>query len=881
MTGKSMLNSAIAATLVALSVAAEANAQTVPSPDNRSVTVAPGPEYSAGWLKEKLLGPGWRDVWVTPVDAPVFDIGSYAGGLKPVNKGGGNQTLSLHMVERAGWREYIFRSVNKYPVGQAMPPEIQGTTLGYIIQDQVSSLFPAGALVIPPLLRAVGVLQVTPELYIMPDDPRLGEFREMFAGMLGTVELSPQEAPNGEPGFAGSRKIAGGDAFLKDVDSTRDHRLDERELFAVRLIDFLVNDNDRTADNIRFVRFGTEDAWDWRPLPRDRDRVFVDAGGWINKFVVRPVYPKLIAFGPDYDLAGLTFESHNLDRRLLQRITRDDADSIALRVQRAIDNGVIDEVVAAMPSNWRRQTGADEHLRITLRARRDNLPDFAHEFYEWLSTEVDVHGTDEKEIAIVDRHPDGRVTVTVKGPKASESSEPFSRRTFLPSETNEVRVYLDGDDDQAVVRGAANDAITVRIIGGGGDDVMTDSAGGGGTRFYDSKGNKNRFITRGTRVSEREWDVPKQGAGVRFDAPWRPDWGKSNGWGPLIDYADGAGPIVGFGPRYQSYGFRRLPHKWKASANLMVGLANLRPGVNMNADYRFENSPLIFDFAARATRFESFRFHGFGNDVPRVSRRLALVDQDVISVEPRLVWQIGWRSREEIDAGLGSKDSVPRGLRPLIGKLYAGPVFYWNKGDPEPTSPFAFSAGDDGVSRAGVRLGLELDQTSKGPVSDRGWTFETALAGYPPFLDIDEALTTATAVGAAYLPFGGRGMHVGVRAGGATASGSLPVYHAPYIGGRSSVRGYASHRYTGDRSAFGSAELRVPTDLQVPLLVRWRVGVFGLADVGRVWFDGESPGGWHAGYGGGLWFSSLGQAFSVAFAHGEENRFYLQRGLSF
>ncbi|MDQ3243693.1 MAG: hypothetical protein M3Q09_08205, partial [Gemmatimonadota bacterium] len=67
----------------------------------------------------------------------------------------------------------------------------------------------------------------------------------------------------------------------------------------------------------------------------------------------------------------------------------------------------------------------------------------------------------------------------------------------------------------------------------------------------------------------------------------------------------------------------------------------------------------------------------------------------------------------------------------------------------------------------------------------------------------------------------------------------------------------------------------------VPLFVRWKLGVFGLADVGRVWLDGESPGGWHSGFGGGVWLSSLGQAFSVAFANGEGNRFYIKRGLSF
>jgi hypothetical protein len=67
----------------------------------------------------------------------------------------------------------------------------------------------------------------------------------------------------------------------------------------------------------------------------------------------------------------------------------------------------------------------------------------------------------------------------------------------------------------------------------------------------------------------------------------------------------------------------------------------------------------------------------------------------------------------------------------------------------------------------------------------------------------------------------------------------------------------------------------------VPLLINWTSGVFGLVDAGRVWIDGDSPGKWHAGVGGGVWLSALGQTLSVAFAHGDSNRFYLQKGMSF
>jgi hemolysin activation/secretion protein len=124
------------------------------------------------------------------------------------------------------------------------------------------------------------------------------------------------------------------------------------------------------------------------------------------------------------------------------------------------------------------------------------------------------------------------------------------------------------------------------------------------------------------------------------------------------------------------------------------------------------------------------------------------------------------------------------------------------------------------------------------------------------------------------------GLHAAARIGGASSWGDVAVQDAPFLGGRSSLRGYASRRYIGDRTAFGSVELRMPIGT-IPLLINWKSGLFGLADVGRVWLDGDSPGGWHAGFGGGVWINALGQTFSAAFAHGDENRFYLQKGMSF
>ena len=61
-------------------------------------------------------------------------------------------------------------------------------------------------------------------------------------------------------------------------------------------------------------------------------------------------------------------------------------------------------------------------------------------------------------------------------------------------------------------------------------------------------------------------------------------------------------------------------------------------------------------------------------------------------------------------------------------------------------------------------------------------------------------------------------------------------------------------------------------------------GVFGLADVGRVYFEGESSDTWHTGVGGGLWFAFLDPAntLTVSLARGDNRTaLYLRAGFGY
>ncbi|NIP78869.1 MAG: BamA/TamA family outer membrane protein, partial [Gemmatimonadetes bacterium] len=788
---------------------------------------------------------------------------------------------TLHLEEENGWREYIFRSVDKFPE-QAMPRALKGTLAGRVVEDLIASYFPAAPLLVPPFLDAVGLLHVEPVLRIMPDDPRLGVYRDTFAGMLGTVEVQPNEAPDDEPGFAGSSKIKGTEEFFNDLEESKAHRLDERRFLAARFVDFLINDSDRTRDNMRWARFGEEGDYRWRPLPIDRDWAFVNAEGWVTGLVGR-VYPKLVGLGPDFPpLSALTYSSHLLDRRLLQRLTRQDFVEVADEVRGAVTDSVIEAAIAGMPERWRRETDAPERIRAAVRGRREALPSIATRFYELLAGEVDIRGTDEPERAEVRRLDDGRVRVTLTWPEDDErAGEIFYDRTFLPSETNELRLYLLGGDDRARVVGEASRRIVVRVIGGEGDDEIGDEAGGGATHLYDAEGDDRLDGGPHTRVSTARWDPPEPTEGLRLGGAWVPDWGGGLGWGPAFDYGDVAGVVIGVGPTWTEYGFRRLPYHWKVDARLLYAAGDGGVGADLAVDYRLENSPLALTLDARGVPFHSFRFNGFGNDSPDVGDP-GLVPQDLLAVRPALTWHIGWRDRETGETFVGGDPHAGgAGVRPLVGQLDLGPVLLWTEPRPEVGAPYAaVRSGDGSLFRAGVRAALELDRTDRDAAPRRGWRFQGATAGFPQGGDLDRGFAEASGVAAAYVPLPLGETSLAFRLGGSAAGGGAPPEHSAWVGGRTTLRGHRWQRYRGDLAAHGSAELRAPVT-SVELLMRWDLGVFALADAGRVWVDGASPGGWHTGVGGGLWLSALGQAISAAYAHGEEGRVYLQTGLSF
>jgi hypothetical protein len=410
-----------------------------------------------------------------------------------------------------------------------------------------------------------------------------------------------------------------------------------------------------------------------------------------------------------------------------------------------------------------------------------------------------------------------------------------------------------------VVRGSGS-PITVRVIGGAGDDVLVDStaAPAGRTILYDQAGS-NRFDNPGgARIDERPWDHPVVTDYQAHKGAAR-DFGSRARVQTRVGYGDGAGPIVSLGGHLEEYAFRRLPFARRLSGWGSVGTANGGLGLSAVWHERFEGSDRGLVTTLRASRrLATGGFYGFGNGTAATAAEPAFTGDEIAA---DALYEIR----------LGGEDDV-------IG---LGPTVRWLDPRAAPAGPLATlrPLGWDGFGEVGLAARLKLDRVERAGLAVSGLGVEASARVGAPVWDAPGWFAHAALAASAYVPAPDSST-LALRAGAVTASGRYPFHEAAYLGGLPSLRGFAFDRLAGDAAVYGGAEWSVPLG-RLTLLTRGDVGVLGLVDAGRVWMDGRSPGGWHAGVGGGVWYRTLGVRVSAAVARGEKTGLYLDAGLPF
>lgn len=840
--------SAFRAALVFSGVAApELLSQESGGSSTRDTTLVANRRFQAHAFHRWMMGDNYRDEYATPITIPFLDLRTFAGGVRPAETGGGLQTRNLRFKGGDG-RQYVFRPVRK---GVDLPDLYRHTIVWDLIADMRSSLHPAAPLPANPILAAAGVLHPIPVLYVMPDDPLLGEFRREFAGALGTMEERPAQSDNA-PRFAGAAEIIDSEELLERINRDPRERVDGRTLLTARLVDMLLNDNDRHTDQWMWARLRAEAEAPWIPIARDRDKVLHSEEGALPK-LAGFVATKITSFDSTFpNVNALITQAMEFDRRLLGGLPRYAWDSVAATLASRITNPVIDAGIRRLPREYSASFPA---LTGKLRMRRDSLPALARRYYDVIFAVADIHGTDADEWATVSRAGDGIVDVSIQ----SGNSPPHFGRRFDVGETSEIRLYLHDGNDVAVVRGDVRHSIPLRIIGGNGTNILMDSSRVGGrtysTYLYES-GTVRGVRYDGDSLDNREINETVLPFNRR---PWALAYGelappqKDRGSGIRPVGSIGSGHGLGLVPRIgiarHKYGFRRVPYATMMMAEVAYSTAIKGFDIGAEYDRRFESSSFHLPVAARMSQLEVVEFRGFGNDVPDLRGTFYDVRQRQWSFRPAL----GFSPNSKSDISIGprvrytSTDSSanrfisqqqPYGFERFAQVGLQLQAHFDTRGSPE-----LFDVG-------GRNVLVELGAGRREPAL---WgKVDLDASAYPGMLDVGTAYEEVSGVVSGYFTPGILTRPtLALRAGGKKLFGDFPYFDAAFIGGSRSLRTEYRQRFAGDASLYGTAELRVPL-AAFPLILPLNVGALGFVDAARVYVDGESPGGWHQGTGVGF-----------------------------
>lgn len=832
----------------------------------KAITAA-GNEYTAGSIKRFFWGDHYRDTWTQKVSVPFLDLDSTFGGLTVYKKGGGRQTKSLKF-KAANGQSYSFRSVDKDPT-KALPYNLRETVARDILKDQTTTQNPYGAMAADILLNQLDILHAHPKLYVMPDDPRLGNFRPEFANMLGMLEENPATPKNKDKEhFTGADKIYRSHQMFRQLYKSHDNKVNAREFVRARVFDILVGDWGKHEDNWKWAGFqDTAGGWIFRPIPRDRDHVFSRWDG-LFPYIADREWAKESGENFDYELTGirsLMFQARHLDRLVASEMNKEDWIKAAEYIQKRITDDVIEDAVKNMPGETYPLSG--KIIAEKLKSRVKDLNKYAAEYYLMLADNVDVVGSANDEYFDVTRNPDN--SVTIKMYPASNGNPVKNKllynRTFYPEETNEIRLFgLDGKD-VFVVNGQSDDTILLRLIGGPGRDSFEDQSKVNtftkNTIIYENS--KKASIQLGTEAWQDEsaedlaYDYDRTAFAYNTYIPI-----------PFVSYNadDGFYFHLGYEIKTQSYGKKdyHILHNF--------GMEYATSGtISLEYQIRLHQIMGEWDLISHvrwAEPGEVYNIYGIGNNSVNDASRSSDYYKSRFSEKSFSMGLIHdfWKQ---------SIFQILLGYENTKAKKNSNYIF---------DHPEIFGEEQLSILSGSANLDLDFRDNAKLPQNgmrlfaryENSYLLNYENKNFAKALSFIEHFSTVDIITPITL---------GLKAGAAGSYGKIPYYKLFSLGQEDFLRGYRKNRFLGEKMVFFNSDLRLHLLQWHSSFVPIRIGIKGFFDSGKIVDKNIYGGKWHNSWGAGFYIVPLEKDFtlnaSFAFSDEESALFKIGIGTAF
>jgi len=799
------------------------------SDTSKYIITAASKNYDRKSSYQKKWGEHYRKEWATPVKFKIVMLDTLAGGLKPYESGGGRQSKSLRLKDKDG-REYVLRSIDK-SFGKAIPEIYQGTFIESIIDDQVTIGHPYAALTIPMMAEAAGVYHTNPQIIFIPEQPGLDSFNKDFGNQLYLFEQRPDENWETASNFGNSKNIVGTEKVFEELLEDNDYSVDQLAYVRARLFDFLIGDWGRHEDQWRWASFKDDDEKIFKPVPRDRDQAYTKFDGkWLGFALSTADLRHLQSFDKSVkDINKFNFAARNLDRRFANQPSLQQWIDIAKDIQRSLTDAIIERSIRQLPPEVFNISGP--MLIDNLKSRRDHLVDYATTYYKFLAKDVDIVGSNKKELFEIKRMNDNETLVKIYKLKVTGDSTDklIYERKFQTSETNEIRLYGMDDDDIFRLDGNVGKGIAVRIIGGGGNDVLEDkSVVAGGkklTQVYDN--DKTGFQTSSeTRLHISDDSVMNAYEYKSFEYDKK-----------------GFGMSPGFFSVTLGWGEKR--HGWKKEP---VGSDH-----SIKIKYSINRAAVYIDY--QVTFYQMFRkwnlFAGAGAGVPNVVNFFGVGNETSFAKYDRKFFRL--RSHEYYGR-FGISRNIDNSQIELAG-------FYQTIGVKADSTRFIKVFMNDGgsvydLSRkhfAGADINYKYQNTDHPIIPSKGFKFSGS-AGYTYNISTPgNSFARLSSDASVYIPVL-KNISFAIRAGGAANIGDAEFYQLNILGSHDNLRGYRKYRFYGKQSFYNNNELRFMFTARNKVF-NGKYGLVTFYDNGRVWQPGEISNKWHSGYGAGAFVS--------------------------
>ena len=834
-----MLNFATLPEPVGDSAKREVNIPNIKYKDTVNISASDKYQPLSGF-KKFILGQNYRHDWSTPVNMKVFKINEERGGFTILSMGGGKQTKSLRLKENKTGKEWVLRAVDKLPTG-ALPPEFRGTIAQDLVQEFNSASQPYAPLTIPELAKSLNITVPRPQLFFVPDDPNLQFYQAFFANTVCLLEER-------DPVVDGVDTKSTAKVMAKLVEE-HDHRADQFSVLRARLLDILVGDFDRHFDQWKWVTTDTGKGKLYFPIARDRDQAYFYSDGQLLKRTSKRLLPFLAGFRMDIpDVNWLGYSARDFDRLFLTDLDKKDWEKTVAEVRQKITDSVIASAVRRLPPEIYPLSG--KTITDKLISRRGLLQKAALTYYRFVSREVNVVGSNQKEYFKISQHQNGLQVRVYAREKGNDTSFIMYDRVFNISDTREIRLYGLNDDDLFEIDDNARSRIKLRIIGGKGNDT---------------------FNIRG-QVENLLYDMNVEGNYIKNMSRTKNRFAKDP---PVNSYS-----ILGY--KYNTISFPQIQFGANSDDGFIVGAGFAQ------RTYGFRNEPYATDqkFAAYySINRKSYRFK-YEGEFNHITHRLDLILKGEIGY-PEVNNFFGLGNNTEIDKSRGYDYYRNRfrsiELQALFRQrvferlhLMVGPYFfhYWNNYDDNANrilgKPWEINLDSIDVyskkTWVGVKFAMKFDNRNNEVFPTRGVIWQNELIAASGVTETARTLTRLTSDMTIYASLKDPAKLIGVISfgGGKIFNRSFEYFQALNIGGINQ-HGFRANRYLGKSSLYSSVELRYKLFELKSYIIPGPVGLTGFFDVGRVWLDHESSKRWHRAYGGGFYFVPYNKFMVAAF----------------